>query len=121
MAKNGSGRSKSERERHTRIADDLVVRPGEPAGLADRSSSWTVDDAYRTLSGDKLDAKAKKVLADGVDRLSELQERLWASGSHAVLIVFQALDAAGKDSTIKHVTSGVNPQGVDVVSFKKPS
>ena len=46
---------------------------------------------------------------------------MWASGNHAVLIVFQAMDAAGKDSTIKHVMSGVNPQGVDVISFKKPS
>jgi PPK2 family polyphosphate:nucleotide phosphotransferase len=50
-----------------------------------------------------------------------MQQLLWANGTHAVLVVFQAIDAAGKDSTIKHVMSGVNPQGVTVVSFRKPS
>ncbi len=53
--------------------------------------------------------------------MADAQELLWASDTNALLVVFQAIDAAGKDSTIKHVMSGVNPQGVDVVSFKKPS
>ena len=53
--------------------------------------------------------------------LSDAQELLWASDRYALLVVFQALDAAGKDSTIEHVMSGVNPQGVQVVSFKQPS
>jgi PPK2 family polyphosphate:nucleotide phosphotransferase len=60
-------------------------------------------------------------LEKGVEALSEAQELLWASDSRALLVVFQAIDAAGKDSTIKHVMSGVNPQGVHVTSFKKPS
>ena len=61
------------------------------------------------------------MLADGIERLSELQERLYAEDRWSVLIVLQAMDAAGKDSVIKHVMSGINPQGVDVHSFKQPS
>ncbi|MGH9262534.1 MAG: PPK2 family polyphosphate kinase, partial [Acidimicrobiales bacterium] len=61
------------------------------------------------------------ILARGVEQLRDAQELLWASDTHALLIVFQAMDAAGKDSTIKHVMSGVNPQGVQVISFKQPS
>ncbi len=60
-------------------------------------------------------------LAAGVERLSELQEKLYAQDRWAVLLVFQAMDAAGKDSTIDHVLSGVNPAGCDVVSFKTPT
>ncbi len=65
--------------------------------------------------------QAHDVLERGVARLSELQEKLYAQDSWGVLIVFQAMDAAGKDGTIKHVMSGVNPQGVQVYSFKAPS
>jgi polyphosphate kinase 2 (PPK2 family) len=57
----------------------------------------------------------------GVKRLAELQDVLYASDSWAILLIFQAMDAAGKDSTIKHVMSGVNPQGCQVFSFKSPS
>ena len=64
---------------------------------------------------------AKAMLADGIVRLAELQERLYAQDRWAVLVVFQAMDAAGKDSVIKHVMSGVNPQGCEVHSFKAPS
>lgn len=53
--------------------------------------------------------------------LAEMQDKLWAQDQYALLIILQALDAAGKDSTIKHLMSGVNPQGVDVHSFKIPS
>jgi PPK2 family polyphosphate:nucleotide phosphotransferase len=65
--------------------------------------------------------EAKKLLAEGVKRLSELQERLYPQDRWAVLLIFQAMDAAGKDSVIKHVMRGVNPQGCDVHSFKQPS
>ena len=71
------------------------------------------------LDIEKADAKA--MLADGVERLSALQEKLYAQNSFAVLAVFQAMDAAGKDGAIKHVMSGVNPQGCQVHSFKAPS
>lgn len=71
------------------------------------------------LTIDKDDAKT--LLKEGVERLAELQERLYADNRWSVLAVLQAMDAAGKDSLIKHVMSGVNPQGVQVVSFKQPS
>ena len=65
--------------------------------------------------------EAGEILAQGVQVLSELQERLYAQDRWAVLLIFQAMDAAGKDSTIEHVMSGVNPQGCQVFSFKGPS
>lgn len=65
--------------------------------------------------------QVRAILADGVARLEEMQERLYAHGRWAVLIVLQGIDAAGKDGTIRHVMSGVNPQGVSVSSFKVPS
>src|SRR3954469_428991 len=71
------------------------------------------------LDIEKADAKA--MLADGVERLAGLQEKLYAQNQWSVLAVFQAMDAAGKDSAIKHVMSGVNPQGCQVHAFKQPS
>jgi len=99
----------------------LRVRPGERARLAARPTTWTGDGDLAHLSRHELDEKAKGILAEGVEELAEAQELLWASDRNAVLAIFQAMDAAGKDSTIKHVMSGVNPQGVKVVSFKQPS
>jgi PPK2 family polyphosphate:nucleotide phosphotransferase len=69
----------------------------------------------------ELKPLAKQLLADGVQELSRLQDMFAAQSHRALLIIFQAMDAAGKDSTIKHVMSGVNPQGVNVWSFKAPS
>ena len=71
------------------------------------------------LSIDKADAKA--MLAEGLERLADLQQRLYAQNRWAVLIVLQGMDAAGKDGLIKHVMSGVNPEGVEVTPFKAPS
>jgi PPK2 family polyphosphate:nucleotide phosphotransferase len=103
------------------IADRLRVAPGTGANLAGRDTAWTGGGEYGGLSASELDATAKALLARGIDQLSDAQELLWASDSRALLLVFQAMDAAGKDSTIKHVMSGVNPQGVQVVSFRQPS
>jgi PPK2 family polyphosphate:nucleotide phosphotransferase len=71
------------------------------------------------LAIDKEDVKA--MLADGIARLADLQQRLYAQDRWAVLVVLQGMDAAGKDSVIKHVMSGVNPQGCEVHGFKVPS
>jgi len=71
--------------------------------------------------GLKNKEQASEWLRSGVDALADLQERLYAQDQWAVLVVFQAMDAAGKDGTIKHVMSGINPQGVQVYSFKAPS
>jgi len=69
----------------------------------------------------KSKAGAAKLLQQGVEMLAGLQHRLYAQDQWALLLIFQAMDAAGKDGTIKHVMSGVNPQGCEVYSFKSPS
>ncbi len=76
-------------------------------------------DTGKFKSGDKT--KAKEVLQSGVAALAELQDKLYAQDRWSVLLVFQAMDAAGKDGTIKHVMSGINPQGCQVTSFKGPT
>ena len=79
-------------------------------------------DPGETLHLDSEDKpRAKETLASGIEALAELQDKLYAQDRWAVLLVFQAMDAAGKDGTIKHVMSGVNPQGCQVYSFKSPS
>jgi PPK2 family polyphosphate:nucleotide phosphotransferase len=78
-------------------------------------------DCADTCGLDIERAEAKALLAAGIERLSALQEKLYAQNRWAVLAVFQAMDAAGKDGAIKHVMSGVNPQGCQVHSFKAPS
>jgi len=85
-------------------------------------------DSFRLKSvdpGDRDRLESEDVaadrLADGIKRLADLQDKLYAAHRWSVLLVIQAMDAAGKDSTIKHVMSGINPQGVSVTSFKQPS
>jgi PPK2 family polyphosphate:nucleotide phosphotransferase len=107
--------------RRQRILKMLLVEPGTPAGLAERDPAWKGGDDYAQLSETKLKGAAREILGKGSKELSDAQELLWASDTYGLLVVFQALDAAGKDSTIEHVMSGVNPQGVQVVSFRQPS
>jgi PPK2 family polyphosphate:nucleotide phosphotransferase len=111
----------SSSETRQRIISEMRVDPGASANLAGRDTRWTGGGEFEQLSATELDATAKATLARGVEQLRDAQELLWASDTRALLIVFQAMDAAGKDSTIKHVMSGVNPQGVQVISFKQPS
>ena len=82
------------------------IRPGDTHGLG---------------KGTKAKTRAVQLLTEGVARLAKLQDRLFAQDRWSVLLVFQAMDAAGKDGTIKHVMSGINPQGCQVYSFKAPS
>jgi PPK2 family polyphosphate:nucleotide phosphotransferase len=77
------------------------------------------NDTLDLTSEDK--PRAKEALAMGIDVLAELQDRLYAQDNWALLLIFQAMDAAGKDGAIKHVMSGVNPQGCQVFSFKAPT
>ena len=73
-------------------------------------------------SGDfKSKKEAVKILKKNIERMTELQSKLYAQDKYSLLIIFQAMDAAGKDGTIKHVMSGLNPQGTQVSSFKQPS
>jgi len=80
-----------------------------------------VDPADTAEFTDEDKPRAKEALARGVQALAHLQEKLYAQDSWALLVVFQAMDAAGKDGAIKHVMSGVNPEGCQVYSFKAPS
>ena len=90
-----------------------IVPPGTKINLKD------YDPADTGEFSNKEAAKIK--LAEGIDRLKEYQNILYAQNKYSILIIFQAMDAAGKDSTIKHVMSGVNPQGCQVYSFQAPS
>ncbi len=94
------------------------IVPGEAPKLDARDTAWAGDEDQ---SEKKRKKQASKILEDSVEELAGLQELLYASDTWSVLVVFQALDAAGKDGAIKHVMSGVNPQGVEVTSFKEPS
>jgi PPK2 family polyphosphate:nucleotide phosphotransferase len=80
-----------------------------------------IDPADTAALGSEDKQEARILLQAGLARLADLQEKLYAQHQWALLLIFQAMDAAGKDSTIKHVMSGVNPQGCRVVSFKVPS
>jgi len=103
------------------LLGQVLVKPGEAANLTKRDPGSTGGPEFEDLARVELEQRAKDVIAHGVAELSEAQELLWASDRYALLVVLQAMDAAGKDSVIKHVMSGVNPQGVQVVSFKQPS
>lgn len=97
------------------------VKPGEPANLAKRDPSWHRPKEIKGLSKRDAKAKAGQILTESLDALSAAQQVLYADNRYSVLIVLQAIDAAGKDGTIKHVMSGINPQGCQVFSFKQPS
>ncbi len=113
--------SETSTDQRPQVVDELRVAPGSPANLRGRETRWAGKGEFASLSAEELSTTAKNVLAEGIEELKDAQELLWATNRHALLLVFQAMDAAGKDSTIKHVMSGVNPQGVQVVSFKSPS
>ena len=99
-----------------RLADPFRVSKGKDFRLKDVDPNDTLEF---TKEADK--PRAKEALANGVTALAELQDKLYAQNKWAMLLIFQAMDAAGKDGAIKHVMSGVNPQGCQVFSFKSPS
>jgi len=100
------------------IVKQFRVEPGEKFRLKDHDPGWDGDDDVPKAERKKI---AQEVLTQDVSALAEAQELLYASDTWSLLVIFQAIDAAGKDGTIKHVMSGVNPQGVQVYSFKHPS
>ena len=106
---------KMKAERVHKFIKPYVVKSGEGFRLKDHEPS----DTHDLKSGDK--PEARKMLDDGVLLLSEMQDKLYAQSNWGLLLIFQGMDAAGKDSTVKHVMSGVSPQGVDIFSFKEPS
>jgi PPK2 family polyphosphate:nucleotide phosphotransferase len=102
-------------ERSRKLARRYRVKDGKGFRLADADPG----DTAWLKAEDK--PESKEVLQQGVEVLAELQDKLYAQDCWAVLLIFQAMDAAGKDGAIKHVMSGINPQGCQVVSFKAPS
>jgi PPK2 family polyphosphate:nucleotide phosphotransferase len=103
------------------IIEQFRVPPGKRIKLRDHDTGWAQTEELKALGKDVIKKRAKVFLEKNLEELAEAQERLWADDRYAVLVVLQALDAAGKDGTIKHVMSGVNPQGCQVFSFRKPS
>ena len=95
--------------------EPYIVSSGDKFRLKD----YDPGDTHGLKSGDK--PEVKRLVEEGEVLLSEMQDKLYAQSNWGLLLIFQAMDAAGKDSTIKHVMSGVNPQGVDVFAFKAPS
>ena len=96
---------------------DYGIKPGRRFTLKE----FDPDDTGAYKKSEEGKAKAKAEAADLIARLDQLQERLYANGSRALLLILQGMDTSGKDGTIKHVMSGVNPQGCRVASFKAPS
>jgi len=104
-----------------KIINALRVPPGQKVRLKDYDPGWAVIPELEELGKDVVKDRARDALAQNLAELGEAQELLYANDIYSVLIVLQAMDAAGKDGTIKHVMSGVNPQGCQVFSFKSPS
>src|SRR6266436_9683577 len=94
------------------------VAPGKSVRLKDFDPAWNGDPK---IPKEKRKEFAQNLLSEDISALAAAQDLLYASDSWSVLVIFQAMDAAGKDGTIKHVMSGINPQGVQVYSFKHPS
>jgi len=102
-------------KRASKIAERFRVNRGKEFRLKDVDPGDTLDFS------DEDKPRAKEALVLGVQALEDLQDKLYAQNQWAVLLIFQAMDAAGKDGAIKHVMSGINPQGCEVFSFKSPS
>jgi PPK2 family polyphosphate:nucleotide phosphotransferase len=97
------------------------VKSGKKIHLKDYVTSWAQSEEFKAFGKEQLKERANEILEQNIADLAEVQQLLYADDRYSLLIVFQAMDAAGKDGTIKHVMSGINPQGCQVFSFKKPS
>ncbi len=105
-------------------SEDFKVSPGKKNNLKDFDPSWIPKWAKKQEDEEGKKAtkdQASAILEANTQKLIELQELFWASHSYSILIILQGMDAAGKDSVIRHVLSGVNPQGCQVTAFKTPS
>src|SRR5262245_8846982 len=103
------------------IISQFRVTPGKKFKLKDHDPSWAGTDEMKVLSKEEIKDRASEILNESLAELAKLQAKLYADNRFSILMIMQAMDAAGKDGTIKHVMSGVNPQGCQVFSFKKPS
>jgi PPK2 family polyphosphate:nucleotide phosphotransferase len=103
------------------IVERCRVPPGKCFRMEDHDPGWAPTAEWKQLGKDEAKERAKVLLEMNLASLTEAQHLLFADGRYAVLVILQGMDASGKDGTIKHVMSGVNPQGCQVFSFKKPS
>ncbi|XHH08143.1 MAG: polyphosphate kinase 2 family protein [Candidatus Bathyarchaeia archaeon] len=111
-----------ERSERMQVFMDLTrVKPGKKICLKDLETGWAQNEEATFLGKGEMKERANKLLEANRAELAKAQELLYASHTWAILIILQGMDASGKDSTIKHVLSGVNPQGCRVTSFKQPS
>ncbi|MGH2412842.1 MAG: polyphosphate kinase 2 family protein, partial [Microcystaceae cyanobacterium] len=112
--------------------DRFIVAPGSKIKLEnydpkftgnflDKATTQRAKELDPNYTGDLNKESAKALLQLGIQKLATDQDMLYAQDNYALLIIFQAMDAAGKDGAIKHVMSGINPQGCQVFSFKSPS
>jgi len=99
----------------------LVVKEGSKVDLEDYDTGWAQNEELRDAGEKAVKEAAARILEENRQSLAAAQELLYASGAYSVLIILQGLDAAGKDGTIRHVMSGVNPQGCRVQGFKVPT
>jgi PPK2 family polyphosphate:nucleotide phosphotransferase len=104
-----------------KLTKQFLVEPGSVVDLKKYVTDWTATNEAKELGKEFIKERAAQILDETRQQLDASQELLYASDTHSVLLIFQAMDAAGKDGTIRHVMSGVNPQGCQVFSFKKPS
>ena len=103
------------------IIDGFRVAPDSKLRLKDRDTGWAQMPELKQAGKEAVRQRALEILEKDLEELAAAQEVLWASDRYAVLVILQAMDAAGKDGIIKHVMSGLNPQGCQVFSFKRPS
>ena len=102
-------------------AGEFLVKPYTKVRLRKWDTVWSGAGPLRHLRADKLKQEALDMIHRNLERLAGAQELLWASDRYALLVVLQGMDASGKDGLVKHVMSGLNPQGCHVISFKQPS
>ena len=105
----------------SRMIEMFRVRPQRKFRLKDHDPGWDDIQDIKGLRKEDAKDKAQSFLQRNLQELAEAQELLWASDTYSILVVLQAMDAAGKDGIIEHVMSGMNPQGCQVYSFKRPS
>jgi len=104
-----------------KLLEKCRVPAGKPIRLKDYDPGWAQTPEVESRGKKEVKARAAEILEQNLKDLDAAQELLYADDRYSLLIILQAMDAAGKDGTIKHVMSGLNPQGCQVFSFKKPS
>ena len=99
----------------------VLAKPGKKIHLKDYGTGWAQTEEFKGLGKGEIKELSDIMLEQNLADLTQMQQLLYVDDHYSLLIIFQAMDAAGKDGTIKHVMSGVNPQGCQVFSFKQPS